>query len=79
MTQFDQYRWEDRVLRKGSWKVNLAVGALAFAVLAGACLDSRARPQSDGRSVVELELPQQEVPAAMRSAMTDGPSAPFGS
>jgi hypothetical protein len=65
MTQFEQYRWEDRVLRKGRWKFNLAVGAVAFAVLTGACLDSRGRPwaapavspQSDGTSVAELDLP----------------------
>src|SRR5918994_3781223 len=44
MTQFEQYRWEDRVLRKGSWKFNLAMGAVAFGVLTGACLDSRGRP-----------------------------------
>ena len=74
MTQFEQYRWEDRLLRKGSWKFNLAVGAVAFGVLTGACLDSRGRPwaapsvspQSDGTTVAELDLPRQEVPAAMR-------------
>lgn len=79
MTQFEQYRWEDRVLRKGSWKFNLAVGAVAFAVLTGACLDSRGRPwavpfvspQSDGASVAELDLPRREVAAAMRGAMPE--------
>jgi hypothetical protein len=79
MTQFDQYRWEDRVLRKGSWKVNLAVGALAFAVLTGACLDSRARPlaapsfssPSDGTTVADLDRPLQDVPAATRRTIPE--------
>jgi hypothetical protein len=73
MTQFEQYRWEDRVLRKGRWKLNLAVGAVAFAVLTGACLDSGGRswatrsllPQADnGTSVAELDVPRRGAPAA---------------
>jgi hypothetical protein len=76
MTQFEQYRWEDRVLRKGSWKVNLAVGAAAFGVLTVACLDSRGgpwaapsvSPQSNGTTVAEIGLPQREAPTAMRGA-----------
>jgi hypothetical protein len=79
MTQFEQYRWEDRVLRKGSWKVNLAVGAVAFGVLTGACLDSGARswaaasgsPQSDGTSVAELELQRRQVPTAVHGAIPE--------
>jgi hypothetical protein len=62
MTQFEQYRWEDRVLRKGSWKFNLAVGAVTFAILMDVCLDSRGHswaalslsPQAEGRTVVDL-------------------------
>jgi hypothetical protein len=80
MTQFEQYRWEDRVPRKGSWKFNLAVGAVAFAVLTGTCLDSGSRPwaafsvwpQSDGTSVTALDLPRREEPAAMRGAVPEG-------
>lgn len=73
MTQFEQYRWEDRVLRKGRWKLNLAVGAVAFAVLTGACLDSGGRswaarsslPQSDsGASLAEVDVPRRGAPAA---------------
>ena len=78
MTQFEQYRWEDRLLRKGSWKFNLAVGAVAFGVLAGACLDSRDRSwaalsgsQADGATVAALGLPRQEGPAAMRGAIPE--------
>jgi hypothetical protein len=80
MTQFEQYRWEDRVLRNGSWKLNLAVGAVAFAVLAGACLDSGGRswaarsslPQSgDGTSITELGVPGRAAPASMRGAMPE--------
>ena len=79
MTQFEQYRWEDRVLRKGSWKVNLAVGAVAFGVLTGACLDSGAgswaaasgSPQSDGTSVAELELQRRQVPTAVHGAIPE--------
>ena len=79
MTQFEQYRWEDRVLRKGSWKLNLAVGAVAFAVLTSVCLDPRGRPwaspsvsaQSDGSTVAELDLPRRDVPAALRGAMPE--------
>ena len=73
MTQFEQYRWEDRVLHKGRWKFNLAVGAIAFAVLTGACLDSGGRswaarsslPQSDnGTSVAKLDVSPREALAA---------------
>jgi hypothetical protein len=77
MTQFEQYRWEDRVLRKGSWQFSLVVGAVAFAVLTGACLDSRGgpwaapsvSPQSNGTTVAELDLPRREVPTAMHGAI----------
>lgn len=79
MTQFEQYRWEDRVPRKGSWKFNLAVGAVAFAVLTSACLDSRSppwaapsvSPQSRGTSVAELGFPRRAVAAAMRGAIPE--------
>jgi hypothetical protein len=50
MTQFEQYRWEDHLLRKGGWKFNLAVGAVALGALTGTCLDS------------ELGLLRQEGP-----------------
>ena len=72
MTQFEQYRWEDRVLHKGRWKLNLAVGAVAFAVLTGDCFDSGGRswaghsslPQSDnGASVTELDVPRRGAAA----------------
>jgi hypothetical protein len=36
MTQFENYQWEDHVPRKGSWKFNLAIGALAFGLIAAA-------------------------------------------
>jgi hypothetical protein len=79
MTQFEQYRWEDRVLRKGSWKVNLAVGAAAFGVLTVACLDPRGSPwagpsvspQSNGTTVAEIGLPQREAPPEMRGAIPE--------
>ena len=34
--QFENYQWEDHVPRKGSWKFNLAAGALAFGLIAAA-------------------------------------------
>jgi hypothetical protein len=34
MMQFDGYRWEDHVPRPGRWRFDLALAALAFAVLA---------------------------------------------
>lgn len=79
MTQFEQYRWEDRLLRKGSWKFNLAVGAVAFGVLTGACLDSRGRPwappsvspQSNATTVAEPDLPRREGAAEMRGAISE--------
>lgn len=33
MMQFDGYRWEDRVPKPGRWKLDLALGVLAFAML----------------------------------------------
>lgn len=36
MTHFETYHWEDHVPRAGSWKFNLAVGALAFGLIAAA-------------------------------------------
>ena len=36
MMQFENYQWQDHVPRKGSWKFNLAVGALAFGLIAAA-------------------------------------------
>ena len=36
MMQFENYQWEDHVPRKGSWKFNLAIGALAFGLIAAA-------------------------------------------
>ena len=34
--QFENYQWEDHVPRKGTWKINLVVGALAFGLIAAA-------------------------------------------
>lgn len=36
MLQFEEYRWEDHVPRKGSWKFNLTLNVAAFAVIAAA-------------------------------------------
>jgi len=36
MMQFENYQWQDHVPRKGSWKFNLMVGALAFGLIAAA-------------------------------------------
>jgi hypothetical protein len=40
MIHFENYRWEDHVPRKGGWKFNLAVGALAFGLIAAAMPDN---------------------------------------
>ena len=40
MTYFEAYRWEDHVPRAGSWKFNLAVGVLAFGLIAAAFPDT---------------------------------------
>lgn len=86
MTQLEQYRWEDRVLRKGNWKFNLAVGVIAFGVLTGACLDPRGRPwaapsgspQSNTTTVAEPDLSRREVPLGMRSAIPEHLSGAVG-
>jgi hypothetical protein len=42
MMQFENYQWQDHVPRKGSWKFNLVVGALAFGLIASALPEHRA-------------------------------------
>ena len=39
MLEFEDYRWEDHVPRAGSWKLNLAVAAVAFGLIAAALPD----------------------------------------
>ena len=39
MMHFENYHWEDHVPRAGSWKLNLAVGALAFGLISAAMPD----------------------------------------
>jgi hypothetical protein len=39
MMEFENYRWEDHVPRAGSWKLNLAVAAVAFGLIAAALAD----------------------------------------
>jgi hypothetical protein len=36
MMHFENYHWEDHVPRAGSWKLNLAVGVLAFGLISAA-------------------------------------------
>lgn len=48
MIHFETYHWEDHVPRKGGWKFNLAVGAIAFGLIAAAMPDTgRGTPFAD--------------------------------
>ena len=44
MTHFEAYRWEDHVPRAGSWKFNLAAGALVLGLI------SATFPNTDGNT-----------------------------
>ena len=46
MLEFENYRWEDHVPRAGSWKLNLAVAAVAFGLIAAALADDSAGTSS---------------------------------
>ena len=36
MMHFENYQWQDHVPRKGSWKLNLAIGVLALGLIGAA-------------------------------------------
>ncbi|WP_119304518.1 DcrB/PsbP domain-containing protein [Dongia deserti] len=40
MMHLESYQWEDHVPPKGSWKFNLAIGVLAFGLIAAALPDT---------------------------------------
>jgi hypothetical protein len=68
MTQFDAYHWEDRVPRAGSWKFNLAAGALALALI------SAAFPGADNAPAAAIAaLPAGEIPEAQKAVSSASP------
>lgn len=73
MTHFETYHWEDHVPRAGSWKFNLAVGALAFGLIAAAMpeMPGEGTPNTAASAspamevnVSTLETPRRAEPAA---------------
>jgi hypothetical protein len=86
MMYFENYRWEDHVPHKGSWKFNLAVGALAFGLIAtvlpdrpddiASLVNGPAKSTSDVR-LSALDTPQRDVPAAFMGAADRGVQCPI--
>jgi hypothetical protein len=68
MTQFDAYRWEDHVPRAGSWKFNLAAGALALALISAAFPGTDKTPSAAiaARPAGEVSEPHTEFSSASR-------------
>jgi hypothetical protein len=63
MIHFETYQWEDHVPRKGGWKFNLALGALAFAVIAAAM------PDKAGRDAASISAAAKPAAAVNLSAL----------
>jgi hypothetical protein len=77
MTHFEAYRWEDHVPRKGSWKFNLVVGALAFALIAATLPDV---PHERGASrSASAKLPASVNSSALHAAGRTAPAGFVGS
>jgi hypothetical protein len=76
MMHFESYRWEDHVPPKGGWRLNLAVAALAFALIAAALPDS---PDNSGATTwasaepaTTVDLSGLGVPARVTPAAFTG-------
>jgi hypothetical protein len=83
MMHFENYHWEDHVPRAGSWKLNLAVGVLAFGLISAAMPhnpDKHPANQAAGAkpgaalNLSALELQRRALPAAFTGQR--GQSAP---
>ena len=77
MMHFEKYHWEDHVPRKDSWKLNLAVGALAFGLIAAALPEvpdvTSPTVASSVKPTVAADLsgfdaPRRQLPAAFAGA-----------
>lgn len=66
MMHFENYHWEDHVPRAGSWKLNLAVGALAFGLISAAMpdktgeLSANISPSAKPAAAVSLSALEQQ-------------------
>ncbi len=74
MTHFEDYRWEDRVPRKGDWQFSLVAGALAFGLLAAALPEPQddrwvaASPSGEPASravVTGFDIPRRDATASV--------------
>lgn len=78
MIHFETYQWEDHVPRKGGWKFNLAVGALAFGLIAAAMPEGDMPPLAAassqptiGTGLSAFDAQDRKAPAALlRTAET---------
>jgi hypothetical protein len=73
MLQFEEYRWEDHVPRKGSWGFNLVLGAAAFALIAA--MLHHAPSDTAGRKFVAAK-PSASASLALASAERSTPTTP---
>jgi hypothetical protein len=73
MMHFENYHWEDHVPRAGSWKLNLALGALAFGLISYAMPNNPNEHLANHAAIVKpaaavnlsaLELQRRAEPAA---------------
>jgi hypothetical protein len=78
MTHFEDYRWEDRVPRKGDWQFSLVAGALAFGLLAtalpepqdgGWAVASDSSQSAFGATLAAFDAPPRDVTAPLSGIM----------
>jgi len=76
MIHFETYQWEDHVPRKGGWKFNLAVGALAFGLIAAAMPDNPGQRAASisgaAKPAAEMNLSALETQRRMEPAAFTG-------
>jgi hypothetical protein len=87
MMQFENYQWEDHVPRKGSWKFNLAIGALALGLIAAAfphkhgnapaSMSAVSKPAAADPSFFALQDQRQFTPAAFTGSDQGGSPCPY--
>ena len=73
--QFEDYRWQDHVPRTGTWKFNLAAGAIAFGLVWAALppvpdissVAGMSAPPASGAGLSALEM-RRNLPASYQSA-----------